>query len=376
MLVGALLSLRRREADPGPLDDALPRRWPRPAFDPRLVQDRGHAPQARRARSPSRSPTSPGFATFDELIISPVRIGPRAPGRGRRRLRRGAHGGGGGGGTRPGRSGRAPARAERASRHRRGPHLPATLSRSFAPERIIASPPALGRRRDRARHARCPAPAVLSLLSGSDGRRRARSPGGRDPPPRWAAHDADRRRPAHPLRGGVRRRSTPAGRVERARYKEPAAVRYPAGQRAARHSRRTRAATETSPPPRSPRRATAHRRPRRPRGRHRRHDARASRARRERAARGGRARRVDEPRDHEEGRPRRDPPRAHGGGRTGSASRTPVFSRPPPSAAHRPVRARGVRRESGARASRSASYKVNVHPRLRRRTPRQRLAGV
>ena len=70
MLVGALLSLAgAREADPGPLDDVLRPALAAAGIDPRLVQ----IEDARRggvAALAFKVADQPGFATFDELIVS------------------------------------------------------------------------------------------------------------------------------------------------------------------------------------------------------------------------------------------------------------------------------------------------------------------
>ena len=70
MLVGALLSLAgAREADPGPLDDVLRPALASAGIDPRLVQ----IEDARRggmAALAFKVADQPGFATFDELILS------------------------------------------------------------------------------------------------------------------------------------------------------------------------------------------------------------------------------------------------------------------------------------------------------------------
>jgi len=70
MLVGALLSLAgAREADPGPLDDVLRPSLAAAGIDPRLVQ----IEDVRRgslAALAFRVADQPGFATFDEMIMS------------------------------------------------------------------------------------------------------------------------------------------------------------------------------------------------------------------------------------------------------------------------------------------------------------------
>ncbi len=167
MLVGALLSLAgAREADPGPLDDVLRPALASAGIDPRLVQ----IEDARRgaiAALAFKVADQPGFATFDELIVSlyasdlehPVAdavasIAERM----------------------------AAAEAEVHGRGEEQEHLhelsdvdtavdlicAATLLAKLAPERIVASPPALGDGEIETAHGRLsvPAPAVLSLLSG------------------------------------------------------------------------------------------------------------------------------------------------------------------------------------------------------------------
>ena len=167
MLVGALLSLAgAREADPGPLDDALRPALAAAGIDPRLVQ----IEDARRgavAALAFKVADQPGFATFDELIVSlyasdlehPVAdavasIAERM----------------------------AAAEAEVHGRGEDDEHLhelsdvdtavdlicAATLLAKLAPERIVASPPALGDGEIETAHGllSVPAPAVLSLLSG------------------------------------------------------------------------------------------------------------------------------------------------------------------------------------------------------------------
>jgi uncharacterized protein (TIGR00299 family) protein len=167
MLVGALLSLAgAREADPGPLDDVLRPALAAAGIDPRLVQ----IEDARRgaiAALAFKVADQPGFATFDELIVSlyasdlehPVAdavasIAERM----------------------------AAAEAEVHGRGEEQEHLhelsdvdtavdlicAATLLAKLAPERIVASPPALGDGEIETAHGRLsvPAPAVLSLLSG------------------------------------------------------------------------------------------------------------------------------------------------------------------------------------------------------------------
>jgi pyridinium-3,5-bisthiocarboxylic acid mononucleotide nickel chelatase len=167
MLVGALLSLAgAREADPGPLDDVLRPALAAAGIDPRLVQ----VEDVRRgavAALAFRVADQPGFATFDELIVSlyasdlehPVAdvvasIAERM----------------------------AAAEAEVHGRGEEAEHLhelsdvdtavdlicAVTLLAKLAPERIVASPPALGDGEIETAHGvlSVPAPAVLSLLSG------------------------------------------------------------------------------------------------------------------------------------------------------------------------------------------------------------------
>ena len=167
MLVGALLSLAgAREADPGPLDDALRPALAAAGIDPRLVQIEDTRRGAVAALA-FKVADQPGFATFDELIVSlyasdlehPVAdavasIAERM----------------------------AAAEAEVHGRGEEDEHLhelsdvdtavdlicAATLLAKLAPERIVASPPALGDGEIETAHGRLsvPAPAVLSLLSG------------------------------------------------------------------------------------------------------------------------------------------------------------------------------------------------------------------
>ena len=167
MLVGALLSLAgAREADPGPLDDVLRPALAAAGIDPRLVQIEDMRRGAIAALA-FKVADQPGFATFDELIVSlyasdlehPVAdavasIAERM----------------------------AAAEAEVHGRDEDEEHLhelsdvdtavdlicAATLLAKLAPERIVASPPALGDGEIETAHGRLsvPAPAVLSLLSG------------------------------------------------------------------------------------------------------------------------------------------------------------------------------------------------------------------
>jgi hypothetical protein len=165
MLVGALLSLAgAREADPGPLDDVLRPALAAAGIDPRLVQ----IEDVRRggmAALAFKVADQPGFATFDELIMSlyasdleqPVAdavasIAERM----------------------------AAAEAEVHGRDEEHLHelsdvdtavdliCAATLLDRLAPEQVVASPPALGDGEIDTAHGRLgvPAPAVLSLLAG------------------------------------------------------------------------------------------------------------------------------------------------------------------------------------------------------------------
>jgi uncharacterized protein (TIGR00299 family) protein len=165
MLVAALLSLAgAREADPGPLDDVLRPALAAAGIDPRLVQ----LEDVRRggiAALAFKVADQPGFATFDELIMSlyasdleqPVAdtvasIAERM------------------------------AAAEAEVHGRDEDHLhelsdvdtaidlicAATLLDKLAPEQVVASPPALGDGEIETAHGRLsvPAPAVLSLVAG------------------------------------------------------------------------------------------------------------------------------------------------------------------------------------------------------------------
>ncbi len=167
MLVGALLSLAgAREADPGPLDDALRPALAAAGIDPRLVQIEDTRRGAVAALA-FKVADQPGFATFDELIVSlyasdlehPVADAVAAIAE---RM--------------------AAAEAEVHGRGEEDEHLhelsdvdtavdlicAATLLAKLAPERIVASPPALGDGEVETAHGllSVPAPAVLSLLSG------------------------------------------------------------------------------------------------------------------------------------------------------------------------------------------------------------------
>jgi hypothetical protein len=166
MLVGALLSLAgASEADPGPLDDVLRPALAAAGIDPRLVQ----LEDARRGSLAAlrfKVADQPGFATFDELIMSLYASDLEQP--------------------------VADAVASIAERmaaaeaevHGRGEaeHLhelsdidtavdlicAVTLLTRLAPEQVVASPPALGDGEIDTAHGRLsvPAPAVLSLLAG------------------------------------------------------------------------------------------------------------------------------------------------------------------------------------------------------------------
>jgi uncharacterized protein (TIGR00299 family) protein len=167
MLVGALLSLAgAREADPGPLDDVLRPALAAAGIDPRLVQ----LEDARRgaiAALAFKVADQPGFATFDELILSLYAsdLGQPATDTVASIAER-----------------MAAAEAEVHGRGEDEEHLhelsdvdtavdlicAVTLLMKLAPEQIIASPPALGDGEIETAHGRLsvPAPAVLSLLSG------------------------------------------------------------------------------------------------------------------------------------------------------------------------------------------------------------------
>ncbi len=167
MLVGALLSLAgARESDPGPLDDVLRPALAAAGIDPRLVQIEDVRRGAVAALA-FKVADQPGFATFDELIVSLYASDLEQP--------------------------VADAVASIAERmaaaeaevHGRGDeegHLhelsdvdtavdlicATTLLVKLAPEQIVASPPALGDGEVETAHGRLsvPAPAVLSVLSG------------------------------------------------------------------------------------------------------------------------------------------------------------------------------------------------------------------
>jgi len=165
MLVGSLLSLAgAREADPGPLDDVLRPALAAAGIDPRLVQ----LEDARRggfAALAFKVADQPGFATFDELIMSLYASDleqPVADAVASIAERMGA------------------AEAEVHGRDEEHLHelsdvdtavdliCAATLLARLAPETIVASPPALGDGEIETAHGRLsvPAPAVLSLLAG------------------------------------------------------------------------------------------------------------------------------------------------------------------------------------------------------------------
>jgi uncharacterized protein (TIGR00299 family) protein len=167
MLAGALLSLAgAREADPGPLDDLLRPALASAGIDPRLVQ----IEDVRRggfAALAFKVADQPGFATFDELILSLYAsdLGQPATDTVASIAER-----------------MAAAEAEVHGRDEEEEHLhelsdvdtavdlicAVTLLAKLAPERIVASPPALGDGEIETAHGRLsvPAPAVLSLLSG------------------------------------------------------------------------------------------------------------------------------------------------------------------------------------------------------------------
>jgi uncharacterized protein (TIGR00299 family) protein len=167
MLVGALLSLAgAREADPGPLDDLLRPALAAAGIDPRLVQ----IEDVRRggmAALAFKVADQPGFATFDELIMSLYASDLDQPAADTvasiaERM--------------------AAAEAEAHGRGAEDEHLhelsdvdtavdlicAVTLIAKLAPERVVASPPALGDGDVDTAHGRLsvPAPAVLSLLAG------------------------------------------------------------------------------------------------------------------------------------------------------------------------------------------------------------------
>ena len=167
MLVGALLSLAGAgEADPGPLDDVLRPALASAGIDPRLVQ----IEDVRRggmAALAFKVADQPGFATFDELILSLYAsdLGQPATDTVASIAERMA--------------------AAEAEVHGRGDdeeHLhelsdvdtavdlicAVTLIMKIAPEKIVASPPALGDGEVETAHGRLsvPAPAVLGLLAG------------------------------------------------------------------------------------------------------------------------------------------------------------------------------------------------------------------
>ena len=167
MLVAALLSLAgAREADPGPLDDVLRPALAAAGIDPRLVQ----IEDARRggmAALAFKVADQPGFATFDELILSVYasdldqEVADAVASIAERM---------------------AAAEAEVHGRGEDEEHLhelsdvdtaidlicAVTLLDKLAPELIVASPPALGDGEIETAHGRLsvPAPAVLSLLAG------------------------------------------------------------------------------------------------------------------------------------------------------------------------------------------------------------------
>ena len=167
MLVGALLSLAgASEADPGPLDDLLRPALAAAGIDPRLVQieDLRRGGMAALAFKVS---DQPGFATFDEMILSLYAsdLGQPATDTVASIAER-----------------MAAAEAEVHGRGEEEEHLhelsdvdtavdlicAVTLLMKIAPERIVASPPALGDGEIETAHGRLsvPAPAVLGLLAG------------------------------------------------------------------------------------------------------------------------------------------------------------------------------------------------------------------
>jgi uncharacterized protein (TIGR00299 family) protein len=167
MLVGALLSLAAAsEADPGPLDDVLRPALAAAGIDPRLVQLEDTRRGAVAALA-FKVADQPGFATFDELIVSLYAsdLGQPATDTVASIAER-----------------MAAAEAEVHGRGEDEEHLhelsdvdtavdlicAATLLAKLAPESIVASPPALGDGEIETAHGRLsvPAPAVLSLLAG------------------------------------------------------------------------------------------------------------------------------------------------------------------------------------------------------------------
>jgi hypothetical protein len=167
MLVGALLSLAgAREADPGPLDDLLRPALAAAGIDPRLVQIED-VHRGGMAALAFKVADQPGFATFDELIMSLYASDLDQPAADTvasiaERM--------------------AAAEAEAHGRGAEDEHLhelsdvdtavdlicAVTLIAKLAPERVVASPPALGDGDVDTAHGRLsvPAPAVLSLLAG------------------------------------------------------------------------------------------------------------------------------------------------------------------------------------------------------------------
>lgn len=167
MLVGALLSLAgASEADPGPLDDVLRPALAAAGIDPRLVQ----LEDVRRggmAALAFKVADQPGFATFDELILSLYAsdLGQPATDTVASIAER-----------------MAAAEAEVHGRGEGEEHLhelsdvdtavdlicAVTLIMKIAPEKVVASPPALGDGEVETAHGRLsvPAPAVLGLLAG------------------------------------------------------------------------------------------------------------------------------------------------------------------------------------------------------------------
>jgi pyridinium-3,5-bisthiocarboxylic acid mononucleotide nickel chelatase len=165
MLVGALLSLAgARAADPGPLDDVLRPALAAAGIDPRLVQ----VEDVRRggiAALAFRVADQPGFATFDELIMSlfasdleqPVADAVASIAERMAAAEAEVHG-------------RDEAHLHELSDVDTAVDLicAATLLARLAPELVVASPPALGDGEIETAHGllSVPAPAVLSLLAG------------------------------------------------------------------------------------------------------------------------------------------------------------------------------------------------------------------
>jgi uncharacterized protein (TIGR00299 family) protein len=167
MLVGALLSLAGARADdPGPLDDVLRPALAAAGIDPRLVQ----VEDVRRGGISAlhfRVADQPGFATFDELIMSlyasdleqPVADAVAAIAERMAAAEAEVHG-----------RGEDQAHLHELSGVDTAVDLicAVTLLARLAPEQIVASPPAVGDGEIETAHGRLsvPAPAVLSLLAG------------------------------------------------------------------------------------------------------------------------------------------------------------------------------------------------------------------